>query len=797
MSNPCPTGLHALRWLPIAALASISFLATTFAAATTAARGSEWLNVRELGASGSRYETTAAATAGSKQIAVAKVGDFRVGQGVIVSKCNIRYTQPRLWGAGQAYYNSKPVGNSVEVRGYDGTAGSWLVYVLDIAPSAAPAFRWTEDLGRTWQPAMPVTGGWQRLSRGIEVRLNPRDWQTGYVIAFGARDQLVSRIEKIEGNVLTLRDAANRTVADALLRHCDDEAIRATIDRALREKRNVYVPVGHYRLARELRVSQAEAITIEGASAVDTLLDISDGEGSCFTLAGGTEVTLRNFRMVGFMGFDEADRAGHMRTQGASGIWGFALKYCAAVSIAGTQQVLVENCHGTRMSGECFVSGGPSRATAGPGRPYSQAITYLRCSVTDSARNAFNDVMCGTENTCVLNCRVENVGGCSWEGASRFVKFTGNYVRNSGTVAMGNLGPANRDKSFDQLGAGQHIIADNVFESGVSYGGRVGGTAIVTSVGSTQVIIRNNLFVNFNSSPVMTSGRTDSTHYPSANTTITGNIFDLTCVGPKPLRRTAVDVSANETIVSGNQIYVRGVADPLVTAIRLHEPALNVTVHDNLIRNCGLGIGVERGQGKVREAPDGRTLLRAESPDGLPLERRQPELTRGWSLVWAGRGKPAVSVIEAFDPESLRFTLREPREMKPSDVFDVIAPSVNWLVHDNTLTGCLRPLVLNGYGSPTSILRNNVVTRGDAAGVTAAVEVRGMFRLVGNQISGFDEPGSAALAIYLDPLERVRDGQYRQNVLARCAAAVSESQPGLWTPADRQANTIVDCGRAK
>lgn len=42
------------------------------------------------------------------------------------------------------------------------------------------------------------------------MRLNARDWETGYVIAFGARDQLISRIEKIEGKVLTLRDPANR-----------------------------------------------------------------------------------------------------------------------------------------------------------------------------------------------------------------------------------------------------------------------------------------------------------------------------------------------------------------------------------------------------------------------------------------------------------------------------------------------------------------------------------------------------------------------------------------------------------
>ncbi len=142
-------------------------------------------------------------------------------------------------------------------------------------------------------------------------------------------------------------------------------------------------------------------------------------------------MTLRNFRMFGFMGFDERDKAGYISTRGSTYIWGFGLKHCNAVSISGTERVLVENCHASRMSGECFVSGGPSRGTVKPGRSYSQWITYLRCSVTDSARNAFNDVMCGTENTSVLQCRIVDVGGCSWEGASRFVKFVGNYVRNS------------------------------------------------------------------------------------------------------------------------------------------------------------------------------------------------------------------------------------------------------------------------------------------------------------------------------------------------------------------------------
>jgi hypothetical protein len=675
------------------------------------------INAHDFGASGSKFETTAATTDGSKQITVKNVGDFQIGQGVMVSKCNIRYSRIQLWGTGEPYYNSKPLNDSVEVRGCDGSAGSWTIYILDIEPSAAPAFRWTDDLGRTWQPKVPITHDWQRLSGGVEVKLNKRDWENGYVIAFGARDQLVSRIEKIEGNVLTLKDAANRTVKDAVVRHNDTLALQAAVDQALKEKRGVHVPVGHYRLAHSIRVNKAAAIAIEGASAVETLLDISEGEGACFTLVGGTEVTLRNFRMTGFMGFDERDKAGYINTRGSTYIWGFGLKHCNAVSISGTERVLVENCHASRMSGECFVSGGPSRGTVKPGQTYSQWITYLRCSVTDSARNAFNDVMCGTENTSVLQCRIVDVGGCSWEGASRFVKFIGNYVRNGGTVAMGNLGPANRDKTYPDLSAGQHIIADNVFESGVPYG----SCAIRSNVGATQVIIRNNLFINFNSSAVEASGATEHRHYASGNTLITGNIFDMTCVGAKPASRTAINVSANDTIVSGNQAYVRGNADPLLTGFRLREPALNVNVYGNLLRNCGTGILAERAQASVGEVMDNRTFTRSFSPYGLPLDRLRPQTCVGWRLTWLdSKSKPTgvSSIIESFNPETLRFKLRQPRAMKPGDRFEVVAPSLNWLIHDNTLTGCRQPVVLDSHGSDTSIFRDNLIERGGATNVT-------------------------------------------------------------------------------
>ena len=566
------------------------------------------------------------------------------------------------------------------------------------------------------------------------MRLNQRDWETGYVIALGALDQLISRIEKIEGKVLTLRDPANRTVKGAVVRHNDTLALQAAIDRALKEKRNLYVPVGHYRLARGLRVSNPAAFTIEGASAVDTVLDISEGEGACITLSEGTEATIRNFRMTGFMAFDERDKAGEMRTRGSTAVWGFALKHCNAITIGNTERVLVENCHGSRMSGECFVAGGRSRGAVKPGQSHTKKITYLRCSVTDSARNAFNDVMCGIENTDVLNCRIVDVGGNSWEGASRFVKFAGNYVRNAGPIGIGNLGPCNRDATYPDLGAGQTLVADNVFEGNICYG----NCAIRTSRGSTQVIVRNNLFINFGSSGVEIGGGGYPDEFPAANTTVTGNIFDMTAVGQKSAPRTAITVGADDTVVSDNQIYVRGTNDAAVTGIRLREPAVNALVHDNLVRNCGVGLLGEAAQSVVGKVEDASTF--AVGSGTVPLGW-QPHLYRGWTLVWLRDGKSAgTSEIEALEPLAQRFKLKQPRDMKAGDRFEVSPGSLNWAIHDNLITGCLRPVVLIAQGSDTSVLKDNVISRGGATEAKQAIQIlRGQFKTGGNLITGFEQ----------------------------------------------------------
>ena len=83
----------------------------------------------------------------------------------------------------------------------------------------------------------------------------------------------------------------------------------------------------------------------------------------------------------------------------------------------------------------------------------------------------------------------------------------------------------------------------------------------------------------------------------------------------------------------------------------------------------------------------------------MPLERRRSHRYRGWNLAWFRGNKPAgSSVIEVFDPQTLQFTLREPRDMKINDRFEVFSPSANWLIHNNTIAGCRQPVTLSSHG---------------------------------------------------------------------------------------------------
>jgi len=279
------TGLLFASALPITPIGGFVALPAAAAAGDPAS-----LNVADCGASGSEFGTTATTAADSNQITVANVGDFRVGQGVMVSRCNIRKSGT-LHGPGEPYSTWRGLKDEVEFRGYDGTAGSWLVSLLEVDGAAPASFRWSDDLARTWEAnKVPIAFDWQPLSHGIEVRFAKQDWRPGNMVSCTMRDQLVATVTGVEGNVLRLSQAANRTAQGAVVRHNDQGALQAALDRAIKEERNVYFPAGYYRLSGSLTVSDA-AITIEGQSGVDTVLDISDGVGPCFAVRGCPDVT--------------------------------------------------------------------------------------------------------------------------------------------------------------------------------------------------------------------------------------------------------------------------------------------------------------------------------------------------------------------------------------------------------------------------------------------------------------------------------------------------------------------------
>ena len=748
-----------------------------------------WLDAQELGASGSQFESKAATTDGSNRIAIENVGDFKAGQGVTISKCNIQCTT-RLYGPGDPYGPggaARDAKDAVEIRGYDGTAGGWLVYILEIDGANPTTFRWSDNLvrGNQWRGTrVPVAADWQKLSNGIEVKLGKRDWQPGEFVSFTARDQRLTTIEKIEGNTLVLKHPANRTVVDAVVRHSDTAALQAAIDRAIRERKNLSIPAGYYRLRSSLLVRNPEGLLIEGADGVNTVLDISEGAGACFSLQGGTEVTIRNVRLLGHTGMEE--QAGYFTSSSGFSFWACALKPCNGVGIGGTERVLVENVHASRMASECFISGGPYRKGQEEPAKYTKSLTFLRCSVTDCAANAFNN--CDfAESTSILYCRVDGAGWHMYEGSGRFIKIVGNYIRNAGPITIGDI-PHNLPRTglrhLEDLGAGQAVVTDNVLE-GI---GRCGGIAI--NHGPTQVIVANNLFINYNGTAINASSNTVHWSFPPQNIIITGNIIDLTCTDDKPRWRSGISVSTSDTTVSDNQVYVRGACAPNVTGLRIGESAQNLNIHDNLVRNCSTGLSAHRLEGRVVKVTDPSRF----TVEGIPYPWRYSGFYKGWNLVWLGEGKPRIPCLaDVFDNDTLEFRLAQPCEgMQPGDKFNLYPPAANWQIHGNTITGCQTPVLLDAHGSPTSRVRDNLISRGEATGVKQAVDVRGQFDLTGNHISGFDEPGAVALSLGPDNLGRAWPNLIRDNVFQRCTATVREARPGLWQTCVAQRNVFLD-----
>jgi hypothetical protein len=179
----------------------------------------------------------------------------------------------------------------------------------------------------------------------------------------------------------------------------------------------------------------------------------------------------------------------------------------------------------------------------------------------------------------------------------------------------------------------------------------------------------------------------------------------------------------------------------------------------------------------------------------LPLEWRYSHQYQNWKLLWISEGKVyGSSVIESYDPSTLVFRLKSPYKMKKGDVFEVHAPGqALWSIFNNTITGCLEPVILDNYGSETNRFYFNVIERGGAEGVKSAVSVGGLYQITENQIIGFDEPGSSGLLLMPDRQGNPLPNFFRGNNVIHCAIGVSESKPGLWKASTLEGNSFRDC----
>ena len=674
-----------------------------------------YLNARDLGVSGSEYKTVVKSTAGKNEFLAENVGDFKVGDEVIVIGANIHVEasviydrkdrstlNPRPWKYCQ------PLGDKIEIEGYDGTQGDWVVCFIDIYPENPGKFSYSNDYGVSWQ-TYPITDGFTDVGGGIRVKINDfPDIAWGCTAAVIYSSRLVATVEKIDGNKITLSKAANKT-CECEIMHSDTGTLQRAIDTAIAAKKNLYLPNGRYRLTADLYIKEPDGFVFEGESGVNTVIDyslgangVSDKQGTCFKIIGGRDVTLKNVFMVGCLGYAERKKGAKIG-RGGDSVYGFYFKKSNAMHVKNTERVLVENCHARKMSAECFYSQGDARETANPPENYTREITYLRCSVEDCARNAFNNND-KAERTSLLYCRVKDIGNGAWEGASRFITIHGCYMCNT-LMGLGNVGQ--RLERYNKLGAAQHVITDNYFEGGneMNYPMiRVGSFA-------SQVTIANNVFVNYNAPAIYVDGGVLSNNTPPENVIISGNSIDLTAVDSPSRERYGIKVASDFVTVSNNHVFVRGEVDEKAKGIVISDDVIRLSVHDNTVAGCKVGIESELVTGTVGNVVSDTVFYRDETV----YARTKPMLLRvtshryrGWKMVWLADG--AESELLDFDPVGLSFTLKEPRKMKTGDKFYIYGPNTTpWSIHHNVVENCAENIKLDSYTGVRAHLDGNII----------------------------------------------------------------------------------------
>jgi len=690
-----------------------------------------FLNVLDFGATGSEYVTTAHSRKNSNVFKLENTGDFKTGDEVLLKGCDPHFETQTLFLRKDTspvntrpWKHNQPLLDRVQLDGYDGSQGDWIVYVIDIYPESPNTFRWTKNSGIEWHEDVPLRDGWIQIDGKIRVKINQfpeREW--GCAAVFVCSSRMVAVIEKAEGDTVTLSKAAKCDAVCEFM-HSDTAAIQRTIDAALAENKSVFLPNGRYRLTGMLTVNEPCGLTIQGESEIATILDNSLGavgierpEGSCFYVKGGESIILRNLFMVGCYGFEERDRGANLFCRGATSVYGFYFEKSNATCFVNTRRILVEHCHARKMSGECFYSCGTPRELTDPPGNCTRSMTYMHCSVEDCARNAFNNND-KSENTSILHCRIKDIGNAAWEGSSRFTVIHGCYISNTrAEIQTGNTRRARKNHQnggiapawnmLHALGTAQHVISDNYFEAGsfANY------PAIGTGSFSSQVTIKGNVFVNFNAPAIFVEGEGTTYDTPAENIIISSNSIDLTAVGTESRERYGIKITSNFVTVSDNQIYVRGECDANVKGIIVSDDVTRLNIHDNTICGCDVGIETTKVKGTVGIVVDDKTFYRNETvhlTKGKPmLLRPDSHRYRTWYLKWLSDG--TESEIADFDPVELTFTLKEPRKMNTGDEFYISPPRTpSRIIHHNLIDNCNVSINAEGFAEGTAVIRDNI-----------------------------------------------------------------------------------------
>jgi hypothetical protein len=95
------------------------------------------------------------------------------------------------------------------------------------------------------------------------------------------------------------------------------------------------------------------------------------------------------------------------------------------------------------------------------------------------------------------------------------------------------------------------------------------------------------------------------------------------------------------------------------------------------------------------------------------------------------------------------------------------------MIHHNTISDCKNAIVLLGYGSDTSILSDNLITRGHADAKIGLIHA-GNFTITRNTFAGFNDPKFGAIQLRPDPFGNLYRERCENNVFRDCTNEIVE-----------------------